>query len=727
MKKRFLSLTIALVMCVTMMALNVSAPIIGAGTITGESSHTQEEIIYQGQNTGVIHTNIKLPADSAYGVNVIDVIEFDLSNRNLTVEAVNSGTYLNSQKTVAAAVKDFNNAHEGKTVLAATNADLWMTAVHSHSKVNTGGTFCVPRGMLIIDGEIWSTPQIGNENLEATNAEKGSSTPPKYAFGMTSDYQPIVGIPDANIVIKNTTKNKTVTADGLNRLPANNSLIVYNNRVANSRALADACEVEIELDSDVFRHGAVLSGTVKAVYPSGQGGTATIGKNRIVLTARGSKLSTINNFATGDKITINCSITSSSNQDLWQNCVQAAGGHMPILINGSVSTQFTGTERWPYTLIGFKSDGTVMMTTVDGRQSGYSVGIQEKHLADFCKELGYNSVFWFDGGGSTTLVTIDESSENYVVRNKPSDGSPRAVINSLAVCWNDNARGAQGALDYIVEPVTFNPLSMDFPKSMAAVFSNPNKSSASFLDGNILKLTATADTNDPYITFNFDNATKKVNTSEYKYIVIRMKTPAAVTANQFQMFLCAGSVTAANPLYTYSFNINKDSQYHTYVLDLTKQSGWSGNLNSLRLDFFDGVAKAGDYVEISQFGFAKTAAEAQTLKMSYDAGNTHQWNEGVVTTEPGYGKEGVRTYTCTHCGATKAEAIPALQGELGDVNNDGKINGIDVGLLLQYLAEWEVDINLEVADVNGDGDVNGVDSVLLLQYLAEWFDEFPTA
>lgn len=341
MKKRFLSLTIALVMCVTMMALNVSAPIIGAGTITGESSHTQEEIIYQGQNTGVIHTNIKLPADSAYGVNVIDVIEFDLSNRNLTVEAVNSGTYLNSQKTVAAAVKDFNNAHEGKTVLAATNADLWMTAVHSHSKVNTGGTFCVPRGMLIIDGEIWSTPQIGNENLEATNAEKGSSTPPKYAFGMTSDYQPIVGIPDANIVIKNTTKNKTVTADGLNRLPANNSLIVYNNRVANSRALADACEVEIELDSDVFRHGAVLSGTVKAVYPSGQGGTATIGKNRIVLTARGSKLSTINNFATGDKITINCSITSSSNQDLWQNCVQAAGGHMPILINGSVSTQFT--------------------------------------------------------------------------------------------------------------------------------------------------------------------------------------------------------------------------------------------------------------------------------------------------------------------------------------------------------------------------------------------------
>lgn len=725
MKKRFLSLTIALILCVAMLTLNISAPIIGAGTITGETSHTEEEIAYNGQNTGVLHTNIKLPSSSTYGLNVIDVIEFDLSNRNLTVEAINSGTYLNSQKTVAGAVKDFNDTHEGKTVLAATNADLWMTAVHSHGKVNTGGTFCVPRGMLIIDSEIWSTPQIGNENLEATNAEKGSSTPPKYAFGMTSDYQPLVGIPDANIVIQNTTKNKTVKADGLNRLPANNSLIVYNYRVANSRALADACEVEIELDSDVFRHGATLSGTVKAVYPSGKGGTATIGRNRIVLTARGSKLNTINTYAVGDKITINCTVTASSNQELWQNCVQAVGGHMPILINGTVSTQFTGTGRWPYTLIGYKNDGTVMMTTVDGRQSNYSVGIQERHLADFCKELGYNSVFWFDGGGSTTLVTVDDS--GYVVRNNPSDGSPRAVINSLAVCWNNTPRGEQGSLDYIIEPVTFNPLSMDFPKTMAACFNTPNDASASFLDGNILRLTATSDTPDPYINFDFSNATKKVNASEYKYMVLRLKTPAIVKASQFQMFLCAGAVTSANPNYIKNFQLTKDGQYHTYIIDLTNQKGWSGNLNCIRLDFFDGYSNAGDYVEISQFGFAKTAAEAEMLKSSYDAGNTHQWNGGEVTTEPGYGKEGVMTYTCTHCGETKTEAIPALQGKLGDVNNDGVIDGIDGGLLLQHLADWDVEINLEVADVNGDGVVNGIDSGLILQYLAEWFDEFPVS
>ena len=56
----------------------------------------------------------------------------------------------------------------------------------------------------------------------------------------------------------------------------------------------------------------------------------------------------------------------------------------------------------------------------------------------------------------------------------------------------------------------------------------------------------------------------------------------------------------------------------------------------------------------------------------------------------------------------------------GDVNSDGKVNGKDSILLAQYLAEWEVQINLNAADVNGDGRVNGKDSILLAQYLAEW-------
>ena len=42
------------------------------------------------------------------------------------------------------------------------------------------------------------------------------------------------------------------------------------------------------------------------------------------------------------------------------------------------------------------------------------------------------------------------------------------------------------------------------------------------------------------------------------------------------------------------------------------------------------------------------------------AQHTHTWNAGVVTKEPACTEAGVKTYTCTTCGATKTEAISAL-------------------------------------------------------------------
>ena len=39
----------------------------------------------------------------------------------------------------------------------------------------------------------------------------------------------------------------------------------------------------------------------------------------------------------------------------------------------------------------------------------------------------------------------------------------------------------------------------------------------------------------------------------------------------------------------------------------------------------------------------------------------HSWDEGKVTTEPGYGTPGVRTYACLNCGLTRTEEIPPLE------------------------------------------------------------------
>ncbi|MBR3778313.1 MAG: hypothetical protein IKL13_01135 [Clostridia bacterium] len=55
---------------------------------------------------------------------------------------------------------------------------------------------------------------------------------------------------------------------------------------------------------------------------------------------------------------------------------------------------------------------------------------------------------------------------------------------------------------------------------------------------------------------------------------------------------------------------------------------------------------------------------------------------------------------------------------VGDVNEDGRINNKDLGLLQQYLAGFEVSVNQRAADVNADSRVNNKDLGLLQQYLA---------
>ena len=60
----------------------------------------------------------------------------------------------------------------------------------------------------------------------------------------------------------------------------------------------------------------------------------------------------------------------------------------------------------------------------------------------------------------------------------------------------------------------------------------------------------------------------------------------------------------------------------------------------------------------------------------------------------------------------------------GDVNRDGKINGLDAGLLTRYTSGWDGYItkikSMEAADINCDGKVNGADAGLLARYTSGW-------
>ena len=117
--------------------------------------------------------------------------------------------------------------------MAAINAELW-TVTYAHSRVlgsnTTYGGFSdpvvkkalqIPRGYNVIDGEIVST---GHMSLETPF--EGDF----WSFGLTDDGVPIMSNPTATVTITNESKNTTAKADGINRLPANNALVMYTDK-----------------------------------------------------------------------------------------------------------------------------------------------------------------------------------------------------------------------------------------------------------------------------------------------------------------------------------------------------------------------------------------------------------------------------------------------------------------------------------------------------------------
>ena len=77
-------------------------------------------------------------------------------------------------------------------------------------------------GSLVIDREVWATHEIEKE------VGIGGG---KLAFGVTSQNQPLVGIMDIAVSLTDVTKGVTLSADGINRLPADNAIILYNSRL----------------------------------------------------------------------------------------------------------------------------------------------------------------------------------------------------------------------------------------------------------------------------------------------------------------------------------------------------------------------------------------------------------------------------------------------------------------------------------------------------------------
>lgn len=116
----------------------------------------------------------------------------------------------------------------------------------------------------------------------------------------------------------------------------------------------------------------------------------------------------------------------------------AMGGGSIILKNGvSMQTNIVNKGRHPRTGIGVSQDGSkIVIITVDGR-NGYA-GLTQKEFGEIFKSFGCYNAMNLDGGGSTTMVKKTKAMDKAEIINKPSGGTPRAVVSGVGVFSSDN-------------------------------------------------------------------------------------------------------------------------------------------------------------------------------------------------------------------------------------------------------------------------------------------------
>ncbi len=452
MKKstRLSALLLSLAMLLGMGALLVNA---APTTVTGMSKIETQAIKVGAINTGATLTQILLEKGSKYSAGttgLVSVVELTPSSK-LTLKVLNGGDYTWSKATMGASAVAYNKAHDDSTVIAAVNGDPWLVYHTDYDGDGEGATgpsvkhVSVSRGVMIIDGELWASHQIDDENnlARTDNAERGTAASQGPVFAIKEDGTAMIGTPRISVKLENTTTGTNQAAKGVNRLPAPNSIILYNQRCGTeSFAFEDAYEIYLECEDSAFSLSEATTGKVTAIFQSGDTTERpAITEKTVIISARGSSINTIKDkYKVGDSVSITCSVTAdvsvSSQKADWANVQEAIGGFFYLLNRGNTAGQPGNTTNYPCSIIGLTKDGNVLMTSTTSVEDGTRSACQMQNLPAMCKELGYHTAILFDGGGSTEMITL--SGDNYVRRSATVDGtnSVRSVISGIAAVYN---------------------------------------------------------------------------------------------------------------------------------------------------------------------------------------------------------------------------------------------------------------------------------------------------
>ena len=108
-----------------------------------------------------------------------------------------------------------------------------------------------------------------------------------------------------------------------------------------------------------------------------------------------------------------------------------------LLVDGQIPATFPNSKANPLSGVGYFEPGHYCFILVDGRQKGYSVGMNYAEFAKVFYDLGCKVAYNLDGG-DTAVMTF-----NGAWRSQPQESNPRETSDILYICEPDSAGAGQ--------------------------------------------------------------------------------------------------------------------------------------------------------------------------------------------------------------------------------------------------------------------------------------------
>ena len=334
------------------------------------------------------------------GTQAVNLVEVAIGTPGIGLETSLAGDRITRLETTTSMA--LRASTDGHRAVAAINGDVW------------GGysspTQYAPNGIDIHAGELVTAAQTARPT-----------------FGIDASGHPLIGnvLETVWVTWPDGTKH---LVEHVNQARADAQFALYTPRFGPTTAG--------DLDgTDIVLAGVTLplapTGTQAAVVREVRPATGGIPIEPDTVVLNGPAGTPLDALKPGDPLPFTLSITPG-----WENVREAIGGREFIVRDGveSISPHPPIADQLhPRTALGITAAGGLVLATVDGRQSGYSAGVDLDELATLMLSRGVVQALNMDGGGSTTMDVRQPGDVDVSLANRPSAGREVSVANSLIV------------------------------------------------------------------------------------------------------------------------------------------------------------------------------------------------------------------------------------------------------------------------------------------------------